>query len=150
MTYSFSTVNASCAKKLKETWPGQNIAFKVMKEVGEDLVVRIPQCQSEDPSIFKPPHWYEQYQFSGYNLESHHPPGFWWDSCRTRNKDPENTVQHLQQYQSYNIILLEHISPAIFGAGWVMSERQTLTDITEQLENTFCQPKGNHHWSMES
>jgi len=43
--------------------------LKVMKEVGENLVVRnARQVNPKIHLIIKPPNWYEQYQFSGYNL----------------------------------------------------------------------------------
>jgi len=73
----------------------------VMKDVGENLVVK--NAKSVNPKInliFKPPNWYEQYQFSGYNLEAQ-PKVFDMIYAGTETRDAENTVQHLQSYQSY-------------------------------------------------
>ena len=104
------------------TWAEYRL--KVMKEVGEDLVVKkCPRCQSEDPSYFQA----TQYQFSGYNLESQ-PKVFDEIPAGTETRDPENAVQHLQQYQSYSIMrYFEHIKPGNFDGGWVdVRQRQTL------------------------
>ncbi len=141
-----------CQKAKGElTWAEYRL--KVMKEVGEDLVVK--NARSINPKIhliFKPPNWYEQYQFSGYNLESQ-PRVFDELRAGTETRDPENTVQHLQPYQSYGIMrYFEHIKPGNFGGGWVdVGQRQTLNRYTEQLENTlFAKPRAIIHWSYGS
>jgi hypothetical protein len=147
--------NCQCelCQKAKGDLTWAEYRLKVMKEVGEDLVVR--NARNVNPKIhliFKPPNWYEQYQFSGYNLESQ-PRVFDEIRAGTETRDPENTVQHLQQYQSYNIMrYFEHIKPGNFGGGWVdVGQRQTLNRYTEQLENTlFAKPKAIIHWSYGS
>jgi hypothetical protein len=124
--------------------------LKVMKEVGENLVVA--NAKSVNPKvslIIKPPNWYEQYQFSGYNLEAQ-PKAFDIIYCGTETRDAENTNMHLQPYQSYNIMrFYEHIKPGKFGGGWVdPGQRQTLNRYTEQLEDTlFARPKEITLWS---
>ena len=86
--------------------------LKVMKEVGEDLVVK--NAKSVNPKvnlIIKPPNWYDQYQFCGYNLEAQS-KAFDMIYCGTESRDPDNTVMHLQQYQSYDIMrYYEHTKP---------------------------------------
>lgn len=147
--------NCQCdlCQKAKGDLPWAEYRLKVMKEVGEDLVVK--NARGVNPKIhliFKPPNWYEQYQFSGYNLESQ-PKVFDEIRAGTETRDPENTVQHLQQYQSYSIMrYFEHIKPGNFGGGWVdVGQRQTLNRYTEQLENTlFAKPKAIIHWSYGS
>jgi hypothetical protein len=122
----------------------------VMKEVGENLVVK--NAKSVNPRInliFKPPNWYEQYQFSGYNLEAQ-PKVFDMIYAGTETRDTENTVQHLQPYQSYGLMrYFEHIKPGKFGGGWVdPGQRQTLNRFAEQLEDTlFAKPKEITIWS---
>jgi hypothetical protein len=124
--------------------------LKVMKEVGEDLVVK--NARSVNPGIhliIKPPNWYEQYQFSGYNLESQ-PRAFDMVYAGTESRDSDNTAMHLQQYQSYGIMrYYEHIKPGKFGGGWVdPGARQTLNRYTEQLEDTlFAKPRQITLWS---
>ena len=122
----------------------------VMKDVGENLVVK--NARSVNPRInliFKPPNWYEQYQFSGYNLEAQ-PKVFDMIYAGTETRDAENTVQHLQSYQSYGLMrYFEHIKPGKFGGGWVdPGQRQTLNRFAEQLEDTlFARPKEITIWA---
>ena len=124
--------------------------LEVMKEVGENLVVN--NAKSVNPKInliFKPPNWYEQYQFSGYNLDAQ-PKAFDMIYAGTETRDAENTVQHLQSYQSYGLMrYFEHIKPGKFGGGWVdPGQRQTLNRFAEQLEDTlFAKPKEITLWS---
>ena len=122
----------------------------VMKDVGENLVVK--NAKSVNPRInliFKPPNWYEQYQFSGYNLEAQ-PKVFDMIYAGTETRDAENTVQHLQPYQSYGLMrYFEHIKPGKFGGGWVdPGQRQTFNRFAEQLEDTlFARPKEITIWA---
>ena len=147
--------NCQCdlCQKAKGDLTWAEYRLNIMKEVGENLVVK--NARSVNPNIrliFKPPNWYEQYQFSGYNLESQ-PRVFDEIYAGTETRDPENTVQHLQPYQSYGIMrYFEHIKPGKFGGGWVdVGQRQTLNRYTEQLENTlFARPKAIIHWSYGS
>jgi hypothetical protein len=118
--------------------------LEVMKDVGENLVVKT--AKSVNPKInliIKPPNWYDQYQFTGYNLEAQ-PKIFDMIYVGTETRDPENTVMHLQPYQSYGLMrYFEHIKPGRFGGGWVdPGARQTLNRFSEQLEDTlFAKPK---------
>ena len=134
--------------KGNRTWTEYRLA--VMKEVGENLVVK--NAKSVNPKInliFKPPNWYEQYQFSGYNLEAQ-PKIFDMIYAGTETRDAENTVQHLQPYQSYGLMrYFEHIKPGKFGGGWVdPGQRQTLNRFAEQLEDTlFARPKEITIWA---
>jgi hypothetical protein len=128
--------------KGNRTWTEYRL--DVMKEVGENLVVK--NAKSVNPKvnlIFKPPNWYEQYQFSGYNLEAQS-KAFDMIYAGTETRDPDNTVMHLQQYQSYGLMrYFEHIKPGKFGGGWVdPGQRQTLNRFSEQIEDTlFAKPK---------
>lgn len=123
--------------------------LEAMKDVGENLVVK--NAKSVNPKInliFKPPNWYEQYQFSGYNLEAQ-PKVFDMIYAGTETRDAENTVQHLQPYQSYGLMrYFEHIKPGKMGGGWVdPGDRQTLSRFAEQLEDTlFARPKEITIW----
>jgi hypothetical protein len=130
------------------TWT--QFRLDVMKEVGENLVVK--NAKSVNPKInliFKPPNWYEQYQFAGFNLETQ-PKVFDMIYAGTETRDAENTVQHLQSYQSYGLMrYFEHIKPGKFGGGWVdPGQRQTLNRFAEQLEDTlFARPKEITIWA---
>jgi len=110
-----------------------------------------PECQSENPSYFKPPNWYEQYQFSGYNLESQ--PKVLMKSGPALNKGSGKYRSVPQQYQSYGIMrYFEHIKPGKFGGGWVdVGARQTLNRYNRTAWEYFVrQPKAIIHWSYGS
>jgi hypothetical protein len=123
--------------------------LKVMKEVGENLVVK--NARSVNPKvrlIFKPPNWYEQYQFAGYNLDAQ-PKAFDLIYAGTETRDGENSNMHLQPYQSYAIMrYFEHIKPGKFGGGWFdPGDLQRFNRYAEQIEDTlFAKPKGVTHW----
>ncbi len=123
--------------------------LKVMKEVGENLVVK--NAKTVNPKvnlIFKPPNWYEQYQFAGYNLDAQ-PKAFDMIYAGTETRDGENSNMHLQPYQSYAIMrYFEHIKPGKFGGGWFdPGDLQRFNRYTEQIEDTlFAKPKGVTHW----
>ena len=53
--------------------------------------------------VVKYPNWYEHFQGSGFNLE-HGPMIFDGIYTGTETRDPVITDQHLQQYESYQII----------------------------------------------
>ena len=144
--------NCRCelCQKAKGDMSWTEYRLKVMKEVGENLVVK--NARSVNPKvhlIIKPPNWYEQYQFSGYNLEAQ-PKVFDMIYTGTETRDPENTVMHLQPYQSYGIMrYFEHIKPGKLGGGWVdPGQRQTLNRYAEQIEDTlFAKSKEITLWS---
>ena len=121
-----------------------------MKEVGENLVVK--NAKSVNPKInliIKPPNWYEQYQFSGYNLEAQ-PQVFDMIYAGTETRDAENTAMHLQPYQSYDIMryLRAHQTRQVRRRLGRSGARQTLNRYTEQLEDTlFAKPKEITLWS---
>jgi hypothetical protein len=137
------------AQKARGDLSWTDYRLKVMKDVGENLVVK--NARSVNPRInliIKPPNWYEQYQFSGYNLEAQ-PKVFDMVYAGTETRDGDNTAMHLQPYQSYGIMrYYEHIKPGKFGGGWVdPGARQTLNRYTEQLEDTlFAKPKQITLW----
>ena len=141
---------SEAAQKAKGDLSWTDYRLKVMKAVGEDLVVK--NARSVNPRIhliIKPPNWYDQYQFSGYNLEAQ-PKVFDMVYAGTETRDSDNTAMHLQQYQSYDIMrYYEHIKPGKFGGGWVdPGARQTLNRYTEQIEDTlFAKPRQITLWS---
>jgi len=144
--------NCRCelCQKAKGDLSWTDYRLKVMKEVGENLVVK--NAKSVNPRvrlIFKPPNWYEQYQFCGFNLDAQ-PKAFDMIYAGTETRDGDNSNMHLQPYQSYGIMrYFEHIKPGKFGGGWVdPGARQTLNRYTEQIEDTlFAKPKQITHWS---
>jgi hypothetical protein len=69
--------------------------------------------------VVKYPNWYEHFQGAGFDLE-HGPKIFDGIYTGTETRDPVMTDQHLQQYESYQIIrYFENIAPGRNGGGWV-------------------------------
>ena len=69
--------------------------------------------------VIKFPNWYEHFQGSGYDLERE-PQIFDGIYTGTESRDPVMTDQHLQPYESYEIIrYFENIAPGRNGGGWV-------------------------------
>jgi hypothetical protein len=69
--------------------------------------------------VVKYPNWYEHFQGAGFDLE-YGPKIFDGIYTGTETRDPVMTDQHLQQYESYQIIrYFENIAPGRNGGGWV-------------------------------
>ncbi|MGN0564159.1 MAG: hypothetical protein ACI4LH_05395 [Candidatus Heritagella sp.] len=94
--------------------------LKTMSDVYENLVMK--PAREANPHIhfvLKYPNWYEQYHMAGYNLDAG-PRFFDGIYAGTETRDPEITTQHLQAYQSYNIMrYLHHVYPGHMEGGWV-------------------------------
>jgi hypothetical protein len=88
--------------------------------------------------IVKFPNWYEHFQGTGYDLdrESQIFDGIY---TGTETRDPVMTDQHLQQYESYQIVrYFENIAPGRNGGGWVDTYSLRYIDrYAEQIWNTL-------------
>jgi len=137
------------SQKAKGSMSWTEYRLNAMKDVYENLVIK--NAKSVNPKIhliIKPPNWYEQYQFSGYNLEA---ASKLFDEIYvgTETRDVENTTQFLQPYQSYSLMrYFEHSKPGNFGGGWFDDgDCQTMNRYSEEIENTlFAKPKEVTHW----
>lgn len=94
---------------------------KLMTEAGQNLVINpAKKVNPKVKVIIKYPNWYDDFQGLGFDLE--HGPQIFdgiWTGTETRN--PEG-AQHLQNYESYNIITyFENLRPGHNGGGWVDS-----------------------------
>ena len=93
--------------------------LKQMNEAGKNLIVGPahkvnPKCEV----LIKYPNWYDDFQGLGFNLEDGPKifDGVW---SGTETRDPAG-AQHLQNYESYNIInYFQRISNGRNGGGWV-------------------------------
>jgi hypothetical protein len=91
-----------------------------MDKVSRDLIVGpAHRVNPHVKVIVKYPNWYEHFQASGYDLDKE-PKIFDGIYTGTETRDPEDTDQHLQQYESFQIIrYFDNISPGRNGGGWV-------------------------------
>ncbi len=93
--------------------------LKQMNEAGKNLIVGPahkvnPKCEV----LIKYPNWYDDFHGLGFNLEDGPKifDGVW---SGTETRDPAG-AQHLQNYESYNIInYFQRISNGRNGGGWV-------------------------------
>jgi len=88
--------------------------------------------------VIKFPNWYEHFQGLGYDLDQE-PRIFGGIYTGTETRDPENTDQNLQQYESYLIFrYFENIKPGGNGGGWVDTFSLRYVDrYAEQLWDTM-------------
>ncbi len=106
------------AAKGDQTWT--NFRLKTMDDVSRELVVDPARAVNPKVKItIKFPNWYEHFQGNGYDLEEQ-PKIFDAIYAGTETRDPVETDQNLQQYESYGIVrYFENIAPDRMGGGWV-------------------------------
>ncbi|HEY5587303.1 MAG TPA: hypothetical protein VIK78_22810, partial [Ruminiclostridium sp.] len=148
------TFNCRCQKcqaaKGEMSWTEYRL--KTMEGVYSDLVMKT--AKSVNPNcdiIIKYPNWYEQYQFAGYNLEAG-PRLFDHYYAGTETRDSDNTTQHLQIYQSYNIMrYFDHLRPGHFNGGWVdPGSPGSWNRFAQQFDLTlFAKPKETTIWDYD-
>ena len=94
--------------------------LKTMDEVSRDLVVDAARAVNPKVKIIiKYPNWYEHFQGNGYDL-AEQPKIFDEIYTGTETRDPVNTDQNLQQYESYEIMrYFDEVAPGRNGGGWV-------------------------------
>lgn len=104
--------------KGNQSWT--DFRLKMMDEVSRDLVVG--PAKTVNPKvkiIIKFPNWYEHFQGNGYDL-AEQPKIFDEIYTGTETRDPVETDQNLQQYESYEIMrYFDKIAPGRNGGGWV-------------------------------
>ncbi len=106
------------AAKAKQSWT--DFRLKTMDEVSRDLVVGPAKAVNPKVKIIiKFPNWYEHFQGNGYDL-AEQPKIFDGIYAGTETRDPVQTDQNLQQYESYEIMrYFDQIAPGRNGGGWV-------------------------------
>ena len=110
--------DSDIAAKGDRSWPEFRLAL--LDEAAENLLVK--PAKAVNPKVkmvVKFPNWYEHFRGSGYDL-AREPAIFDGIHTGTETRDPVVTDQHLQQYESYEIIrYFENIAPGRNGGGWV-------------------------------
>ena len=129
--------DSDIAAKGTQSWSA--FRLKLMDEVARDLVYGA--AKSVNPKvrvIIKFPNWYEHFQADGYDLAVE-PKIFDGIYTGTETRDGEITDQHLQQYESYEIIrYFDNVAPGCNGGGWVDTFDVRYADrYAEQLWDTM-------------
>ena len=110
-----------------------------MDDAAENLIIKPARAVNPKVKlIIKFPNWYEHFQGLGYDLDRE-PKLFDGIYTGTETRDPVITDQHLQQYESYEIIrYFENIAPGRNGGGWVDTYSIRYIDrYAEQLWDTM-------------
>jgi hypothetical protein len=125
------------AAKGTQSWSA--FRLRLMDEVSRDLVMG--PARAVNPKvriIIKFPNWYPSFQGNGYDLAVE-PKIFNGIYTGTETRDPVITDQHLQQYESYEIIrYFDHVAPGRNGGGWVDTfDIRYIDRYPEQLWDTM-------------
>ena len=129
--------DSDIAAKGAQSWTG--FRLKLMDEVSKDLIVGPARAANPKVKIIiKFPNWYEHFQANGYDLDKE-PKIFDGIYTGTETRDPVTTDQHLQQYESYQIVrYFDNIAPGANGGGWVDTYDSRYIDrYAEQLWDTM-------------
>jgi hypothetical protein len=129
--------DADIAAKGNESWT--QYRMERMREVAKDLVVGAAKAVNPNAKvIIKYPNWYEHFQGLGFDLEQE-PNIFAGIYTGTETRDAAITDQHLQAYESYEIIrYFNNIAPGRNGGGWVDTYSIRYPDrYAEQLADTL-------------
>src|SRR5208283_2362159 len=115
--------DSDIAAKGTNSWT--QFRLKLMDEAADKLVIKFPN-------------WYEHFQGLGYDLDRE-PKLFDGIYTGTETRDPVITDQHLQQYESYEIIrYFDNIATGRNGGGWVDTYSIRYIDrYAEQLWDTM-------------
>ncbi len=110
--------DSDIAAKGDKSWT--QFRMDLLAEAAENLLVK--PAKAVNPKVkmvVKYPNWYEHFQGSGFDLDRG-PKIFDGIYTGTETRDPVITDQHLQQYESYQVIrYFENIAPGRNGGGWV-------------------------------
>ena len=120
-----------------ETWTA--FRLKLMDDVSRELVLGPARAVNPHVKvIIKFPNWYEHFPANGYDLAVE-PKLFDGIYTGTETRDPVTSDQHLQQYESYEIVrYFDNIAPGRNGGGWVdVYGSRSIDRYAEQLWDTM-------------
>ena len=129
--------DSDIAAKGNDSWT--DFRLRMMDDVSRDLVEGAARAVNPKVKvIIKFPNWYEHFQANGYDLDQE-PKIFDGIYTGTETRDPVFNDQHLQQYESYEIIrYFDNIAPGRNGGGWVdVYGTRYLDRYAEQLWDTM-------------
>jgi len=135
--FDTTKTDSDIAAKGKKSW--SQFRLETMDDAAENLIIKPARAVNPNVKlVIKFPNWYEHFQGSGYDLDKE-PKLFSGIYTGTETRDPVITDQHLQQYESYEIIrYFENIAPGRNGGGWVDTYSINYLDrYAEQLWDTM-------------
>jgi hypothetical protein len=135
--FSNTKRDSDIAAKGSQSWTA--FRLKLMDGVSRDLVLGPARAVNPHVKvIIKFPNWYEHFAANGYDLDVE-PKLYDGIYTGTETRDPEDNDQHLQQYESYEIVrYFDNIAPHRNGGGWVDTyDSRTIDRYAEQLWDTM-------------
>ncbi|HEY2860403.1 MAG TPA: hypothetical protein VGJ21_18420 [Terracidiphilus sp.] len=141
--FFFSNTKRDSDIAAKGDQPWTAFRLKLMDDVSRDLVLGPARAVNPHVKIaIKFPNWYEHFAANGYDLDLE--PKL-YDSIYTgtETRDPEDNDQHLQQYESYEIVryfdnIAGDAKHGPNGGGWVDTyDSHTIDRYAEQLWDTM-------------
>jgi hypothetical protein len=125
------------AAKGNKSWT--QFRLELMNDAAENLIIKPARAVNPQVKlVIKFPNWYEHFQGLGFDLQNE-PKLFDGIYTGTETRDPVITDQHLQQYESYQIVrYFDNIAPGRNGGGWVDTYNLRYIDrYAEQLWDTL-------------
>jgi hypothetical protein len=135
--FNNTKTDSDIAAKGNRSWTDFRLAL--MDDVAENLVLKPARATNPKVKVvIKFPNWYEHFQGNGYDLDRE-PKMFDGIYTGTETRDPSDTDQYLQQYESYQIVrYFDNIKPGGNGGGWVDTFSVHYVDrYAEQLWDTM-------------
>lgn len=139
--FSNTKRDSDIAAKGSQNWSA--FRLKLMDDVSRDLVLGPARAVNPHVKVvIKFPNWYEHFAANGYDLDVE-PKLYDGIYTGTETRDPEDNDQHLQQYESYEIVryfdnIAADAKKGSNGGGWVDTyDSRTLDRYAEQLWDTM-------------
>ena len=148
--FSASKAPEEIAAKGNKSWT--QYRMEALDDAALNLIIK--PAKAINPAIhiiIKYPNWYEHYQALGYDLDIE-PKIFDAIYTGVETRDPTYWEQHLQQYESYNILrYLENVKPGGNDGGWVDTLlTQYIDRYPEQIwDMAFAKPKEITLWQWD-
>ena len=139
--FSNTKRDSDIAARGAQSWTA--FRLKLMSDVSRELV--LGPARAVNPGvkvIIKFPNWYEHFPANGYDLDVE-PKLYDGIYTGTETRDPEDNDQHLQQYESYEIVryfdnVAADSKKGTNGGGWVDTyDSRTIDRYAEQLWDTM-------------
>ncbi|MGA2229385.1 MAG: hypothetical protein ABSH22_00520 [Tepidisphaeraceae bacterium] len=147
--FSAGKTAADIAAKGDKTWTQYRMA--AFDDAAANLLIKPAKAINPNMRlIIKFPNWYEHYQGLGYDLEVE--PKIFdaiYTGVETRDPIAVDWEQHLQQYESYDILrYLENVKPGGNAGGWVDTlGTQYIDRYPEQIwDMAFAKPREITLW----
>jgi hypothetical protein len=141
--FFFSNTKRDTDIAAKGDQPWTAFRLKLMDTVSRDLVLGAARAVNPRVKIvIKFPNWYEHFAANGYDLDVE-PRLYDGIYTGTETRDPEDNDQHLQQYESYEIVryfdnVAADSNHSLNGGGWVDTyDSRTIDRYAEQLWDTM-------------